>query len=275
MKQSFAAPPIAVIMGGGDIASGTALRLHRGGLRVLVTELDQPKAIRRLVAFAEAIYADSIEIEGVIGRHVSGIAELESVWERGEVAVFVDENADSVRELHPLIVVDGRMIKRPPEYPLDIAPLVVGLGPGFVAGETCHAVIETNRGHTLGRVIWQGSAEADTGIPESVLRHQADRVIRSPGAGIFQPLREIGTQILQDDAIARVGEDTILAPFDGVVRGLLHGGIPVTAGLKVGDIDPRNNPSYARMVSDKALAVAGGVLEVILTLPEIRSALCG
>jgi xanthine dehydrogenase accessory factor len=226
------------------------------------------------VAFAEAVYTGTVNVEGVVGRRIDRLDEIDAAWERGEIPVLVDEEASSLSWLQPLVVIDGRMTKRPPAYSLDVAPLVIGLGPGFATGENCHVVIETNRGHSLGRVIWKGTAEADTGIPEAVLRHQADRVIRSPRDGYFQPLQDIGARVAAGETIAWVGEQAIQAPFDGVIRGLLHGGLAVTAGAKVGDIDPRNDPRFARLVSDKALAVAGGVLEAVLTRPEIRTRIC-
>lgn len=263
----------ALILGGGDIASGVALRLHRSGVRVLVTELPRPTAIRRLVSFAEAVYSESVQVEEITGRKIDKLEMIVDTWEKNEIPVFVDENASCVHELHPLVLIDGRMTKRPPAYKLDIAQLVIGLGPGFTAGENCHAVIETNRGHQLGRVNWEGTAEADTGIPEAVLRHQKDRVLRAPAVGVFTSVKKLGQQVKEGQVIAKVSEFEIRAPFDGVIRGLLHDGIEVKAGFKVGDIDPRNNPSYVRLVSDKSLSVAGGVLEAILSKTEVRSEL--
>lgn len=262
-----------IILGGGDIASGVALRLHRTGLNILITELKQPMAIRRLVSYAEAVYAGFIQIEDVIGRRIDHVREADSVWEDDQIAVIADESASSINLLQPVVVVDGRMTKRSPDYKKDIAPMVIGLGPGFIAGDNCHAVVETNRGHFLGRVSWDGSAEADTGIPEAVLQHQADRVLRSPADGTFTPVMEIGKKAKKGDILAEVDGIAIQAPFDGVVRGLLHSGIKVREGLKVGDLDPRNDQTYARLVSDKGLAVGGGVLEAILSRSVIQKQL--
>ena len=152
-------------------------------------------------------------------------------------------------------------------------PLMIGLGPGFVAGENCHAVIETQRGHFLGRVIWDGSPQADTGIPGAVVSQQAERVLRAPADGILHNHAEIGMRVTIGQVIARVSEQPITAPFDGILRGLLHEGLPVRQGMKVGDVDPRNNPQNAYTISEKALAIGGGVLEALLTLPEIRATL--
>jgi xanthine dehydrogenase accessory factor len=165
------------------------------------------------------------------------------------------------------------MTKRPPDLSMDVAPLVIGLGPGFVAGTNCHAAIETNRGHFLGRVIWDGAPEADTGIPGAVAKHQNDRVLRAPANGIFQTRVEIGERVQQELVIAEVAGQKLVAPFDGILRGLLHDGLQVQQGLKVGDIDPRDDPRYATQVSEKSLAIGGGVLEALLTRPEIRERL--
>jgi xanthine dehydrogenase accessory factor len=165
------------------------------------------------------------------------------------------------------------MTKHPPDLGIDVAPLVIGLGPGFVAGENCHAAIETNRGHFLGRVIWEGAPQADTGIPGAVAHHQNDRVLRAPTDGIFKTQVEIGSRVHKGKVVAVVKDQVITAPFGGVLRGLLHDGLPVRRGLKVGDIDPRDDVRLASLVSEKSLAIGGGVLEALLTLPEIRERL--
>jgi xanthine dehydrogenase accessory factor len=255
---------LILLRGGGDLASGVANRLHRAGFRVVITELPQPLCVRRAVSFAEAVYASEITVEGVTARRVTGSAEALSTVERGEVAVLVDADGMALRELRPPIAVDARLAKQRLDTRITDAPLVIALGPGFVAGVDCHAVVETQRGHHLGRVYWEGSAEPDTGQPEPVRGFAGQRVLRAPRKGNFAAKLEIGDFVKAGEIVAMVDEQPILAPFDGVVRGLLHDGLRVTAGLKVGDIGPRGAREHCFTISDKARAVGGGVLEAIL-----------
>jgi len=261
---------IILVRGGGDLASGVALRLFRSGLKTVVTEIPRPLAVRRLVSFAEAVYRGEISVEGVTARLATNAEEALGILNSGCIPVLVDPQAESRQVLKPAVLVDARMRKRPPELGREAAPLVIGLGPGFSAGENCHAVIETNRGHNLGRVIWQGPAEADTGQPEAVGRRQGERVLRAPADGVLETRAEIGQLLEPGEEIARVNGRAILAPFRGVLRGLLHPGLEVTAGLKVGDLDPRADPLYCTLVSDKSLAVGGGVLEAVLSRADLR-----
>jgi xanthine dehydrogenase accessory factor len=268
---------ITIIRGGGDLASGVALRLHRAGLKLLVAELPQPLAVRRSVSFGEAVYTGKTEVEGVQAHCVSNLTAALAAIRAGHIAVMVDPHLQVLQGLHQnntgmelAALVDARMAKRPPDLELQAAPFIVGLGPGFVAGENCHAVIETNRGHNLGRVLWQGSAEPDTGIPESVSSRRSERVLRSPADGILIAHAEIGDHLEPGQLVAEVAGAQILAPFKGVLRGLVHPGIHVAKNLKVGDVDPRDDPSYCALASDKSLAVGGGVLEAILGQPELR-----
>ncbi len=259
-----------LIRGGGDLASGVAFRLHRSGMQVVITELAQPLAIRRLVSFAEAIYSGETQVEAVAARRVHAVEGVQDSWGEGVIPVIVDPECrilgELVRSSTPVaVLVDARMAKGPPYLELECAPLVIGLGPGFVAGENCHAVIETNRGHYLGRVIWEGSAIPDTKVPEGFGEQYRDRVLRSPAAGIFKTQVEICERLNTGDIIAEVDGHQILAPFKGVLRGLLHSDLWVEKGYKVGDVDPRDDPDYCRLVSDKSLAIAGGVLEAILS----------
>jgi xanthine dehydrogenase accessory factor len=176
--------------------------------------------------------------------------------------------------IDPTVLLDARMRKQKPETGIAAAPLVVGLGPGFTAGENCHAVVETMRGHNLGRVFWEGAALPDTGVPGSIAKYGLDRVLRAPAEGLLQTHTEIGASLKSGHLIAVVDGREARAPFDGVVRGLLPDGFLVHKGLKIGDLDPRNDPSYCWLVSDKALAIGGGVLEAVLSKPEIRAKLC-
>jgi len=271
---------LILMRGGGDLASGVALRLHRAGFRLLITELTQPLVVRRLVSFAEAVYSGQANVEGVQARLVQNFKQALDMIEMGQLPVLVDPGAQALHAFqsngtgpHLGVLIDARMTKRPPEIGMDAAPLFIGLGPGFVAGENCHAVIETNRGHLLGRVIWQGGPESDTGVPESVAQHRSDRVLRSPAAGALQALAEIGDHLDPGQTVATVNGQKVLAPFQGVLRGIVHSGLNVQPGAKIGDVDPRDDPRYCTLVSDKSLAVGGGVLEAILSRPEMRNLL--
>lgn len=264
-----------VIRGGGDLASGVAMRLYRAGLRVLITELAQPLVVRRLVSFAEAVYEGQAQVEGVTGQRVDDLDQAQEAAQRGKIPVLVDAQGKTIDELcyHAagrLAIVDARMLKQPPERSDIHSAFVVGLGPGFTAGQDCHAVIETNRGHLLGRVIWQGNTTDDTGIPESVAGHGADRVLRAPAAGLLKGYAAIGEHVHTGQVLAEVAGQLVYAPFDGVLRGLLRSGLAVGDGLKIGDVDPRNDPQYCYLISDKSLSIGGGVLEAIFSQAHLR-----
>lgn len=269
---------LILIRGGGDLASGVALRLHRSGFKLLITEHPQPLAVRRLVSFAEAVYRGKFSVEGVKACLVNNLDEVKNVLDKREIPVIVDPDCVEVFSVNsplpaPLALVDARMTKRRPDLGMNAAPLVIGLGPGFTAGTNCHAAIETNRGHFLGRVIWDGSPEADTGIPGAVNRYQEDRVLRAPADGLFHAKVDIGDPIQKGQVIATVADHIVIAKINGTLRGLLHDGLNVERDIKVGDIDPRSDPRFASVVSDKSLAVGGGVLEALLTCKEIRERL--
>lgn len=264
-----------LLRGGGDLGTGVAARLHRVGFHVLVTEIEKPLAVRRLVALAEAVYAGRVEVEDLVGTRVERAEEVQSAWDRGEIPVIVDPQMKILSQMEFHALVDARMRKRPPETGRQTAPLVIGLGPGFRAGESCDAVIETNRGHHMGRVIREGRAQPDTGVPEPVRGYDVDRVLRAPADGTLQARVPLGAVVAEGDVIAEVDGASLVAPFDGALRGLMHDGVPVQEGLKVGDLDPRGEPGYCYEISDKALAVGGGVLEALLSRPDIRRRLAG
>jgi xanthine dehydrogenase accessory factor len=209
----------------------------------------------------------------VTGRRVREITEIELALGEQTIPVLVDPEADIREEIDSVAIVDGRMRKIAPELAIEAGEIVIGLGPGFTAGLDCHAVVETNRGHAMGRVIWDGSAQEDTGIPEPVAGYDVDRVLRAPVDGVLGNGLEIGTRVKVDDHLAQVGDHPVIAPFDGVLRGLVHDGLRVRAEMKIGDLDPRAIVEYCFRVSDKALAVGGGVLEALLTFRSIRKAL--
>ena len=266
---------LILLRGGGDLASGVALRLHRAGLKFVITELAQPLTVRRTVSFAETVYEGKHTVEEVKACLVEPEG-ISSVLEAGEIPVLVDPNADILlSSFYFPIVIDGRLLKTTPApLPKDI-PLLIGIGPGFHAGVNCHAAIETRRSHTLGRVYWRGATQADSGQPEGDPR----RVLRAPSDGILIGHKKIGEHCESGELIAEIqlpGENRksqIISPFKGVLRGLIHDGIPVTKGLKIGDIDLRDDPSACFLVSDKALSIGGAVLEAILTRAEIREKL--
>jgi xanthine dehydrogenase accessory factor len=262
--------PRIFVRGGGDLATGVVYRLHQAGFSVLVSEIEQPLAVRRLVALAEAIYAGAVEIEGMRGVRALDESGIQAAFDAGAVPVIADPEARLLSSGDWTGLVDGRMRKRPPELLLTAGPMVIGLGPGFTAGKDCHAVVETNRGHHMGRVYWEGSAEADTGIPESVWGYDVDRVLRAPADGILASEAVLGELVQRGETIATVGGRPVKAAFDGVLRGLIHDDLEVREGMKIGDLDPRGEPSYCIQISDKSLAVGGGVLEALLSRSEIR-----
>jgi xanthine dehydrogenase accessory factor len=267
--------PVIVLRGGGDLATGVALRLHRCGLHLVVFEVARPLAVRRLVAAAEAVYAGSIAVEGMVARRAVDMAEAMAAIAAGEVPVLVDPDAASLSQWRPAAMIDGRMRKAPPETRLDAAPLIIGLGPGFTPGLNCHAVVETNRGHYMGRVLWDRPAEADTGRPEPTGGQAESRVLRAPAAGTIEGAVPLGSLVEAGALVARVGGRELRAPFRGALRGLVHDGVSVRAGDKIGDLDPRADVRYCFEVSDKALAVGGGVLEALLASRQTRSAILG
>jgi len=264
---------LVLLRGGGDLATGVAVRLFRAGFSVLIAELPQPLTVRRGAAFGEAVFSGEVTVEGITARLADDPMVGVGYSLMGEVPVVVDPGGLSIQQLKPPILVDARMAKESLDTQMDQATLVIGLGPGFVAGRQCHAVIETNRGHDLGRVIWQGSAQGDTGAPEPIAGYSVERVLRSPAEGVVNGRKEIGDRVEAGDLIATVGESELRAPFAGVLRGLEHDGVHVSAGLKVGDLDPRGVREYCFTVSDKARAVGGGVLEAILAYEPSRALL--
>lgn len=268
MRNDF---PLVLIRGAGDLASGVAIRLHRSGFPVVMTEIEHPLAVRRTVAFAQAVFDGVCRVEEVTGRR----CRMEEAWTvvtHHEIAVVVDPQGETLRRLRPPVVVDAIMAKRNMGTSLGDAPLVIALGPGFTAGIDCHAVIETERGHNLGRVLWRGSAAPDTGEPGELpgIGRRASRVLRAPAAGHVLGRCAIGDRVAEGAELAVLqgeqGEShPILAPFAGVLRGLIHPSVRVEAGMKIGDLDPRADVSYCFTVSDKSLAIGGGALEAILT----------
>ncbi len=258
---------LAVIRGAGDIASAIALRLVRSGIQVMMTEIAHPLTVRRTVAFSEAVRLGSATVEGVEARLVHDAPEaLEVLGRTDAIPVLVDPECRCVAELSADAVVDAILAKRNLGTTADMAPVVVGVGPGFTAGVDCHAVVETMRGHTLGRAYYEGSALPNTAVPGLVGGFAGERVLRAAADGVFRGVAAIGDRVEAGQVVAYSGEGEVVAMISGVLRGLVADGVYVTQGLKCGDVDARGDVSYCDLVSDKGLAVAGGVLEAILRL---------
>jgi xanthine dehydrogenase accessory factor len=269
------ADKLLVLRGGGDLATGIAYRLHKAGFPLLVLELERPLVVRRPVALATAVLEQTITVEELRGRRVETLVDGLALAQQGIIPVLVsaelpdwssttipDGPAEIVR---PTAIIDARMAKRNIDTRIDQAPLVVALGPGFLAGFDCHAVIETMRGHRLGRVIWQGAAQPNTGTPGMVAGKGAERVLRAPAGGVVEWQAAIGDSVTAGSLLGHVAGQPVVAPFDGVLRGLIAPGTAVPANLKIGDLDARNDRNACFTISDKALAIGGGVLEAVLT----------
>lgn len=257
---------LVLIKGAGDLASGVAARLLRCGFPVVMTELPQPLMVRRAVCFGEAVIQGEVRVEEIVARRAADVTAARSILAQGAIPVLIDPGATCRVELAPAVLVDAIMAKRNTGTTIHDAPRVIALGPGFVAGQDCHAVVETQRGHWLGRVYWQGEALPDTGVPGEIAgKVVASRILRAPMDGVVEGLARIGDRVEADQVIARVAGVELRAGCNGILRGLIRGGTTITAGTKIGDIDPRAERDYCFTISDKSLAIGGGVLEAILT----------
>lgn len=257
-----------VIRGGGDIATGIALRLYRSGMAVCLCEIPAPTAIRRTVCFSEAVRLGETTVEGITARccHVEEVPDL---LEQGMIPVLIDPAGESIPALAPDVVVDAILAKRNLGTTMDMAPVVIGVGPGFTAGEDCHAAVETMRGHYLGRVLYEGSPLENTAVPGLIGGYAGERVLRAPADGVFQAVGQIGDQVREGDVAGYVDGVPMRCMISGVLRGILPDGTVVHKGMKSGDVDPRCAIDHCFCASDKALAVGGGVLEAILNLSDI------
>ncbi len=255
---------LVLIKGAGDLATGTAVRLHRAGFSVVMTDLPQPTAVRRTVAFSQCLYDGCITVEGITARQAADKAQAETILAAGDIPVLADPQAHILNELSFPVVVDAILAKKNLGTTIHDAPIVLALGPGFTAGVDCHGVVETKRGHQLGRLITEGAAIPNTGVPGDVGGYTTERIIRAPADGPFEPVARIGQQVTLGDVVAKVNGVAVTAQLTGIVRGMLPQGIPVHAGMKAGDIDPRCEVEHCFTVSDKARAIGGGVLEGIL-----------
>ena len=256
---------LVVIKGAGDLASGIAVRLHRSRIDVVMTDLPVPTAVRRSVAFSEAIRLGRTKVEDIEAEKACSEEEVRNCLRRGVIPVMPDPGAGIIDVLRPEVVVDAIIAKKNTGTHIDDAPLVIAAGPGFTAGTDCDAVIETMRGHTLGRVIWEGSARPNTGVPGNVGGQTIKRLIKAPCSGVFHPEKNIGDLVSEGERVANVDGEPVFVLTGGMIRGMLQDGVEVTEGMKSGDVDPRGDSVDYRMVSDKATAIGGGVLEAILS----------
>jgi xanthine dehydrogenase accessory factor len=257
---------LVVIRGGGDLATGVAYRLMRSGFQVIILEIEKPTVIRRTVAFAEAVYHGTAVVEGIQAIRVRNAEEAMHCLNDNTIPVVVDPAGDTIPTMKPHILVDAILAKRNLGTHLKMAPIVIGLGPGFCAEKDVHAVIETNRGHNLGRVFLEGTAEPDTGVPGVIGGFDYQRILRAPADGVIHTVKKICTRVQCGEVIAYVEDVPVISQLDGVLRGLITDGLRVRKNLKIGDVDPRCKLEYCYSISDKARAIGGGVLEAILYL---------
>jgi len=254
-----------LIRGGGELASAVACRLAECHFSVVMTEAPQPQAVRRKVSFCEAVYDGVQSVEGHTARLVSSAQQVYSAWDAGEMALVVDPEASISTTLKPHVVIDAIIAKKNLGTHITDAEMVIGLGIGFAAGKDTHVVIETNRGHNLGRIIRQGIAEPDTGNPGNIGGYTTERVMRAPCDGIIRTTKQIGDIVHAGEVVAYVEGQPVQVSIPGIIRGLLRDGTPVTKGLKAGDVDPRGDETYCHTISDKGRTISGGVLEAILS----------
>jgi xanthine dehydrogenase accessory factor len=256
---------VIIIKGAGEMATGVACGLYRANIRkILMLEMPSPLAIRRRVSFCEAVHEGSWKVEDIGAVKVSTMSEIENIWGLGKIAIMVDPEGKSIKSVTSDVLIDATLAKKNTGLTKEDAGLVIALGPGFLAGKDCNVVIETNRGHNLGRLIYSGSAEPDTGIPGEINGHSSERLLRAPADGIFSGNKTIGDKVEKGEVIGYCGSGEVRANVSGIIRGLITNGTTVTSGLKIGDIDPRGEASYCNTISDKARALGGSVLEAVL-----------
>lgn len=277
MKSSHPHNPyedtLVAVKGAGDLATGVIHRLVRAGFGVMATELAQPTVLRRTVAFAEAVALGEMTVEGVTARLVGSVADIHAAIDNGLVPIVVDPDGMVLKQMRPTVLVEATLSKYNSGVTMDDAPVVIALGPGYEASKDVDAVIETNRGHNLGRVYLHGSAEPNTGVPGAIGGYTSERLLRAPCAGKLYGVHQIGDSVEAGETVAIVkeideasGSTPVIAAISGILRGLVRDGLPVSTGMKVGDVDPRAVREHCFTISDKSRAIAGGVLEAMLYL---------
>ncbi len=261
---------LVAVKGAGDLATGVMHRLFRAGFVVMATELPQPTVLRRTVAFAEAVTSGQMTVEGITAYRAGSVADIRVALANGFAPIVVDPDGEILRQMQPRVLVEATLSKYNSGITMNDAPIVIALGPGYEAGKDVHAVIETNRGHNLGRVYLQGCAEPNTGVPGTIGGFAGERLLRAPCAGRLYGVRQIGDQVQAGEIVAVVksdeGDTPIIAAISGILRGLVLDSLEVNTGMKVGDIDPRAVREHCFTISDKSRAVGGGVLEAVLYL---------
>ncbi len=261
---------LVAVKGAGDLATGVMHRLFRAGFAVVATELPQPTVLRRTVAFAEAVTQGRMRVEGVTACQASSIEEVQAALANELIPIVVDSDGTMLQQMQPSVLVEATLSKYNSGITINDARIVIALGPGYEAGKDAHAVIETNRGHNLGRVYLEGCAEPDTGVPGTIGGYTGERLLRAPCTGRLYSVRQIGDHVQAGETVAVVQSDAgsfpITAAISGILRGLVRDGLVVNTGMKVGDIDPRAVREHCFTISDKSRAVAGGVLEAIMYL---------
>ncbi|KUO63065.1 MAG: NADP-binding protein [Gracilibacter sp. BRH_c7a] len=267
-QENMADAKVVLIRGAGEQASGVGWTLAKAGFRVAMTEVPKPLMVRRSVCFGTAVAEGVWQVEKVTARKVDHPRQFASAWEKGEIPIIVDHDLQEITDINPTILIDGIMAKRNTGTKKDMAPLTIGLGPGFVAGKDVNLVIETNRGHNLGRIIYSGPAEPNTGIPGLLEGFTKERVIYSAKAGIFKSGHCIGQQVRCGDVIGEIYDgisiEYVVSSLDGVLRGLIHTDTSVKVNMKIGDVDPRGKEEFCWTISEKARAIGAGVLLGIL-----------
>jgi len=257
---------LILIRGAGDLATGVAYRLYKSGFKIVMAEVEKPLTVRRTVAFSEAIYQGYCEVEGIKAYRAEGLQEVKDILAEGNIPVIIDPQAEIKDKMDFSVLIDAIIAKRNLGTAIDDAEVVIALGPGFEAGVDVDAVIETNRGHFLGRVIRAGRAQENTGLPGMIAGYSRERVLKAPIIGRFTSRYSIGDMIEAGGVFGYIDQQPIKAEISGVIRGILRSDIMVKIGTKLGDIDPRGEIKHSTTISDKALAIGGGVLEAILSL---------
>jgi len=259
-----------IIRGGGDLATGIGHRLFMAGFKVVVLDIKEPTAIRRQVSFCEAIYSGEIIVEGVKAVLVNSLDEVNEAFDNGWIPVLIDEKAEMIKKIKPIAIVDSILAKKNIGTNRDMAPITIGVGPGFEVGVDVDLVVETIRGHYLGKVLHVGTAEADTGIPGDIMGFKEERIVRAGSSGIIKSFYNIGDNVKEGDPICDIDGNIVYANLSGTLRGMIKEGLYVKAGMKIGDIDPRGVTEFAYTISEKARAIGGGVLEGIMYLRKER-----
>ncbi len=257
---------IVVVRGAGDLATGVIYRLYKLGFKVVALEILKPSVIRRTVALASAVYQGVMQVEDLVGVLCHDISEVLGVWREDKIPILIDPDGKSIAQLKPAIVVDAILAKKNLGTNKNMAPIVIGLGPGFIAPLDVDAVIETNRGHFLGRVITTGKAQENTGEPGKIVGFGKERVLKSPVRGLVRIRKDIGEMVEKGEVLAEVQGVPVVATISGVVRGMIYEGYRVAKGMKMGDIDPRGHQEYCYFISDKALSLAGGVVQAVFMI---------